>query len=75
MLVGQPPVERHGDRGGQQVGGHRPRVERAAAQLRHDARQRGAHDRLVEHRQGHAAEHGEQDDDVTLFLSALTGEE
>ena len=61
VQVGELAVERTADGGRQQVGRERPRVDVIALQVGDDARQRRAHDRLVERRQEDADHDREQD--------------
>ena len=49
--VAELAVERRGDRGREDVGGHHPGQVRDPAEVAHDPRQRGAHDEVVEHGQ------------------------
>ena len=60
--VGQPAVDRRGDRRGEHVGGEDPRVVLDAAEVGDDHRQRGGHDRLVERGQQHAQQHADDRD-------------
>src|SRR5207237_1348959 len=59
--IGQLPVERATDRGSQQVGRERPRIQVVAAEIRDDPGKRGSHDRLVEGGEEDADHHRAED--------------
>jgi hypothetical protein len=60
-------VERRGDRRGQDVRGDHPGQVRDAAQVTDDPRQRGAHDKLVEHGEQHRHQQARQDNHDLLM--------
>jgi hypothetical protein len=53
--------EHRGDGVGQQIGRHDPAQMSGTAQVTDDGRQRGGHDRLVQRREQHAEQHGDED--------------
>ena len=59
--VGQLAVERHGDRGRQQVDRDDPRVQLVAVQIGDDLGQRGADDGLVEGAEEQSEQNGAED--------------
>ena len=72
VTVREPRVDRQRDRRGHQVGGRDPHVEVVAAQRLHDRRQRGADDRLVEHREQQAG-HDRREEPAAASGGEVTG--